>query len=122
ALEGLRLLAEDDLRAVLKALLGAHVDELLSQDLRVPGDIEDVLLGIGRRHLSAELLEALDDAHRRVAVPGVVRGGQPDGARAEDGDVDEAVSAHGRNLFQAQCPQPGPQPSATSSGAAPSST
>ena len=121
-LESLRLLAEDDLRAVLEALLGAHLDELLPEDLRMPGDVEHVLLGIGRGHLTPELLEALDDPNRRIAVPCVIRSREPDGARAQDRDVDEAVSAHGRNLVQTQCPQPGPQPPATSSGTVPSST
>jgi hypothetical protein len=63
-----------------KALLDAEVDELLAEDLRVPGDVVDVLLRVGRRDLAPELLEALDDAHGRVAVAGVVGGGEPDRA------------------------------------------
>ena len=96
ALERPHLLAEVDLRAVLQALLRAELDQLGALDLRVAGDVVDVLLRIDGRHLAAELLEALDDPHRRVAVAGVVRGGETGGPGAEDGDVDEAVVAHGR--------------------------
>ena len=34
----------------------------------IAGDVEDVLLGVDRRHLAAELLEALDDPHRGITV------------------------------------------------------
>src|SRR5205807_10264400 len=39
ALERLRLFAETDVGAVLQSLLGAEVDELLAQDLRLPRDV-----------------------------------------------------------------------------------
>ena len=91
ALERLRLLAEDHLGAVLETLLDAEVDERLPEDLRVPGDVVDVLLRIGRRDLPAELLEALDDANRPVAVACVVGGSKAGRPRAEDRDVDDAV-------------------------------
>jgi hypothetical protein len=58
-----------------------------------------VLLGIGRRHLPAELLEALDDPHRRIAVAGVVGSGEPDRTRAENRDVDYAVIVHRREML-----------------------
>ena len=45
ALERLHFLAEVNLRAVLQALLGAELDELRAEDLRVTGDVVDVLLG-----------------------------------------------------------------------------
>ena len=83
------LLVEEDLGAELEALLDAEVDERLALDLRVPGDVVDVLLRVDGRDLAAELAEALDDPHGRVAVPGVVRGSEPDGAGADDGDVDD---------------------------------
>jgi hypothetical protein len=90
-LERLRLLAEDHLRAVLEALLHAEVDELLAEDLRVSGDVVDVLLRVRRRDLAPELLKALHDPHRRVAMSRVVGRGQPDRARAEDRDVDDVA-------------------------------
>ena len=78
------------LRAVLQTLLGAAVDELLGEDLRVAGDVVDVLLRVDGRDLSAELLEALDDANGRVAMTRVVRGRETARAGTEDGDVDDA--------------------------------
>ena len=75
-------------------MLDAKVDEVLSEDLRVPGDVVDVLLGVRRRDLAAELLQALDDPHGRVTVTGVIGGGEPNGARAENRDVDDALGAH----------------------------
>jgi hypothetical protein len=90
-LERLHLLAQVHLRAVLEALLGAAVDELLGQDLRIAGDVVDVLLRIHGGDLPAELLEALDDADCGVAVARVVRGGKPARACAENGDVDDGV-------------------------------
>ncbi len=96
ALERLRLLAETDVGAVLEPLLGAHVDELLAEDLGKARDVVDVLLRIGRGHLAADLLERLDDPHGPVAVAEVVRGGEAHGARPENGHVDDAVRvSHG---------------------------
>ena len=57
--------------------------------------VVDVLLGVDRRHLTADLLQALDDPNRAVTMAGVVRSGKPGGARSEDGDVDDAVLGHG---------------------------
>ena len=83
----------------------------------MPGDVVDVLLGVDRRDLAAELLEALDDPDGGVAVAGVVRGSEPGRARAEDGDVDDAVLAHGAEMLLAprQKASPGPEPSSASS-------
>ena len=95
-LEGLHLLAEVHVSAPLEALLGAELDEVAAQDLRVAGDVEDVLLGVDRRDLAPELLDRVDDSNGRVPVAGVVRSGEPSWARAENGDVDDAVrAAHG---------------------------
>src|SRR5207302_9173153 len=66
--ERAHLLAEPEVGIELEPLLGAEVDEGLALDLRVAGDVVDVLLGIRGRDLAADLLEALDDPHRRVAV------------------------------------------------------
>ena len=81
------LLAQQKVGAVLEALLGAEVDERLALDLRMAGDVVDVLLGIDRRDLAAELLEAFEDADGRLAMPGVVGGREPDGPGADDRDV-----------------------------------
>src|SRR6185437_16002575 len=95
ALERPHLLAEPDVGAVLEPLLRAELDERRPLDLRVAGDVVDVLLGVDRRDLAAELLEALDDPDRGVAVAGVVGGREAGRARAQDRDVDDAVSAQG---------------------------
>ena len=70
----LPLLAQAHVGPVLEALLGAHVDELLAEDLREAGDVVNVLFRVGRSHLAADLLERLDDADRPVAMPDVVGG------------------------------------------------
>ena len=92
AVEGRDLLAEVHLRLELEALLDAEVDEALALHLRVAGDVEEVLLGVDGRDLAAELLEALDDPNRRVAVAGVVGSREPDGAAADDRDVADALA------------------------------
>ena len=54
-------------------------------------------ISLGQRmvyDLAADLFEALDDPYARVAVSGVVRGGEARGARSENRDVDDAVG-HG---------------------------
>src|SRR6266540_3567661 len=69
---------------------------LFAEDLWVARDVVDVLFGIRRGDLPAELLEALDDANRRVAMTRVVSRREARRPRAEDRDVDEAVVGHGR--------------------------
>ena len=93
-LEVLDLLAEVDVGPELEALLDAEVDERLALDLRVPGDVVDVLLGIDGRDLAAELSEALDDPHGAVAVPAVVGRSETHRPAADDRDVDDLVLAH----------------------------
>ncbi len=94
ALERLDGLAEQRLGAVLQPLLGHAVDVLLAVDLREARDVEDVLLGVDRRDLAAELLEALDDAAARLAMAGVVRRREARGPGADDRDVDHGVLTH----------------------------
>ena len=89
ALESAYVLAQMDVGAVLQPLLDHPVGVLLPVDLREPRDVEDVLLGVHGGHLAAELLEALDDAARRLTVARVVGGGQAGGARADDRHVDD---------------------------------
>ena len=60
----------------------------------MPGDVVDVLLGVDGRDLAAELAEALDDAHRAVAVPAVVGRRETHRPAADDRDVDDLVLAH----------------------------
>src|SRR6188474_3617221 len=81
-----------DVRAELEPLLDGEVDEILPPDLRVAGDVVDVLLGIDRSDLATELTKALDDADARVTVPGVVRGREADRACADDGDVADSFA------------------------------
>ncbi len=85
------LLAEEDVGAELEALLGAEVDERLALDLRMAGDVVDVLLRVDGRDLAAELLEALEDADRRLAMAGVVGSREADGPGADDRDVVDHV-------------------------------
>src|SRR6185437_8245190 len=77
------LLVEVDVGAELEPLLDAEVDEFLALDLGVSGDVVDVLLGIDRGHLAADLAEALHDADTRVPVARVVGGSEAHGARAD---------------------------------------
>src|SRR4051794_15525770 len=83
-LERLHLLAKPDLRAVLEALLGPEIDELLPLDLRVPGDVVDVLLRIDGGDLPTDLLQALDNPNGRVAMTGVVGGRESGRSCAEN--------------------------------------
>jgi hypothetical protein len=68
----------------LETLLGTEIDELRPEDLGVAGDVVDVLLGVDRRDLATELLEALDDPDGSVAMARVVRGRKPGGACSEN--------------------------------------
>ena len=99
-LERPHLLPQPHLGPVLESLLGAEVDERLPLDLRMPGDVVDVLLRVDRRHLAPDLLEALDDPDRRVAMAGVVRRREPCRPRAENRDVEDAV-VHGADASAA---------------------
>ena len=78
-----------------RANWGALIDELLSQDLRVAGDVVDVLLGVDRGYLASQLFEALDDAHGGVTVATVVGRGKPGRPTSDDGDVDDLLGFQG---------------------------
>jgi hypothetical protein len=106
ALEAFHLLVEMDVRAELEALLDAEVDERLALDLRVPGDVVDVLLRVDGSDLATELAEALDDADGGVAVPRVVGGSKANGARADDRDVDDVVLAHSEARLPGKAQKP----------------
>src|SRR5207237_3287533 len=102
--------------AVLETLLGAEVDECLTLDLRVAGDVVDVFLRIDGGDLPANLLQALDNPNGRVSMTCVVGGREAGRAGAEDRDVDDVAHARmlARGLLQTQspraklwCPRPG---------------
>ena len=63
----------------LPRLLGELPHEVLREHLREAGDVEDVLLGIQRRELSAELRQRVDDLRRRAAHAGVEEANSPAG-------------------------------------------
>jgi len=92
---------------VLETLLGAKVDECLTLDLGVPGDVVDVLLRIDGGDLAADLLQALDDPNGRVSMTCVVGGRKAGRAGAEDRDVDDVAHARmlARRLLQMQSPR-----------------
>ena len=77
------------------------------------GDVVDVLLRVDGRDLAAELLEALEDADRRLAMAGVVGSREADGPGADDRDV---VDHAGRRASGEQ-PEPQPPPAPASTGA-----
>src|SRR5438067_4291957 len=91
-------LAQAHLGVVLAGLLDQLVDQLLAVHLGEAGDVEDVLLGVDRGNLAAELLEALDDPDAGIAMAAVVGGGKAGRAAADDGDVGDLLCAHGRDL------------------------
>ena len=91
--------AQPDVRRVLQRLVGELVDQRLAVDLGEAGDVEDVLLGIDRADLAAELLERLDDPYRRVAMPAVVRGGKTRRATPDHRDVNDLVGVSHRLLL-----------------------
>src|SRR6476646_3752260 len=101
ALEHLNLLAQQDFRAILEPLLRAELDKGLALDLRMPCNVEDVLLGIHGGDLAADLLEALDDPNGRIAMARVIRSSEAGRAGPEDRDVDDAVLAHGDGMVLA---------------------
>ena len=83
-------------RANLEALLDTEVDERLALALRVPGDVEDVLLRVNGRDLAPQLLEALDDADRGISVERKREIDQPAVHDARESNLGQA----GRNPFR----------------------
>ena len=75
----------------LARLLGQRLHEILRQHLRKAGDVEDVLLGIQRGELAAELRQRVDDLRRRSSHAGVERSEDARRAAADDRDVGEFV-------------------------------
>src|SRR5690349_21509358 len=76
-LEADHVLAEVDRLAELRLLFGELLHEILGEDLRKTGDVEDVFLGVQRRELSAELRQRVDDLRRRLAHAGIEQSEDP---------------------------------------------
>jgi len=73
SLETGHLLGQVHRRIPAEALLGESFDEVFRENLRKTGDIEDVLLGIERGELAADLIEIVDQAMGSATHPGVKR-------------------------------------------------
>src|SRR5690242_7043590 len=61
--------------------------EVFRQYLRYAGNVEDVLLGIQRRELSAGLRKRVDDLRRHLSHTGIKQSEKPRGPPANDRDV-----------------------------------
>ena len=86
-LEGLRGAVEVVDRPRGGRLRHQPLDQLLALDRREAGHVEDRLLGVHRRHLAAELGQAVDDGDPQPAEPGVVGGVETGGAGSDDQHV-----------------------------------
>ena len=84
----------------LRRLLGELPHEVLGQHLREAGHVEDVLLGIERRELSAQLRQRVDDPRRGAAHPRVELREDPRRPAADDREVLEVVGLHGRETWR----------------------
>src|SRR2546422_498187 len=93
ALQADDLLSQVDGRAELQALLGHALDQVLGEDLREAGDVEDVLLGIESRELAAHLVEIVDQPAGRAAHPRVEGAEQPRRAGPDDRDIFDVLHA-----------------------------
>ena len=91
-LERGNVLVEVRLEVELSRLLDQRVNQILGQNPGESADVEDVLLGVKRRELPAQLRQGVDDLGRRAAHPGIKRGEQPGWTAANDGDVGHLVS------------------------------
>src|SRR4029077_18315494 len=90
-LEGRDVLVQVRLERKLRRLLDERVDQILRQDLRESPGIEDVLLGVERGELPAQLRQGVDDPRRRTAHSRIKGGEQSGGTAANDGDVSYLV-------------------------------
>src|SRR5438132_4941408 len=85
----------------LRGLLGERLDQLLRENFRVAGDVEDVFLGVQRGQLSAELRESVHDLRGRPAHSGIKKSEEPCGSSADDRDVFR-LAAHSRSIGSAK--------------------
>ena len=80
--------------AELKSLRDHVAHEVLGQDLREAGHVEDVLLGIEGHELAAERGQGVHDARRGAAHARVEGGEEPGRPPADDRDVPELLLGH----------------------------
>ena len=85
------LFFQADRRLKLHRLLDQVVDEVLGLDLRKAGHIVDVLLGIQRRKLPAELRHAFENFDGALPHAGIERRKEPRRPTADDRDVVQPV-------------------------------
>ena len=69
------------------ACVDQPLDQLAALDRREPGDVEDLLLGVHRGDLAAQLGQRVDDGDAHPAEAGVVGGEQAGRACADDEEV-----------------------------------
>ena len=81
------LTAEQVERPELRGLLRQCLDEIGASDRAEASDVVDLLLGVERCDLSADLVERVDHRNRQASEAGVVGAVQPDGAAAEHSHV-----------------------------------
>src|SRR6478672_8027759 len=84
---------EEVLRVRRAGLGDQPLDEVATLDRREARHVEDLLLGVHRGDLAAELGQRVDHRDPQPAEPGVVRREQPGGSRADDKEV--GVERHG---------------------------
>src|SRR5207253_1596466 len=97
AFEADDLLTEVHRSLPLQRLLRHAAHQVLGEDLRKSGNIEDVLLRIERRELAADLVERIDQATRGAAHPGVKGAEQSRRAGADDRDIFDVLHSPNRN-------------------------
>src|SRR3954451_8228172 len=97
-LESGDVLVEVRLVVELRCLLDQRLHQILRQNLRETSDVEDVLLGIERGELSAQLRKRVNDLRLRPPHSGIKRGEQPGGTAANDRDVCYLVG-HRREIY-----------------------
>src|SRR3954462_13841900 len=85
-LESGDVLVEVRLVVELRCLLDQRLHQILRQNLRETSDVEDVLLGIERGELSAQLRKRGNDLRLRPPHSGKKRGDHPGGPPANDPD------------------------------------
>ena len=84
--------AQAEIRAELGSLLGHFGGQLLGEDLGKAGHVVNVLLGIKRGELAAEVVKAVDNSNRHAAQSGIERSKEAHRPAANNRDVN---SLHG---------------------------
>src|SRR5438105_3076133 len=87
SLQPRHVLIQECRKLELRGLLRERLDQVLRENLRVARYIEDVLLGVQRRQLAAELRESVHDLGGRPAHSGIKKSEEPCGSSADDRDV-----------------------------------